>query len=375
MTPTSAVLATVLAMSITAAASMAQAPEGGRRSADTTLATRIRRYEAWRASNHDIDTRIPRIVAETRDSLAAYRQNAAAGESLADPSRIFRTPGAGVIIWDCAVCPEMIVVPAGVFTMGSPEDEPGRGADEGPRKRVSIPAPLAVSRYEITLGEYEVFLRETGRPVQGNCVTDRAKPGTWSPEPKTTLRDPGFPQAPDHPVVCVSWDDAQAYVTWINARTSGSYRLLTEAEWEFAARAGTTATYPWGPDVNDGCLDANITDATIGAMYPSWTTATCDDRALHTAPVGSYRPNGFGLYDMIGNAQEWVQDCATTSYETLPSDGRADDSGDCSRRVVRSSSWGTLPKDNRVANRVRYPGGLVDDSVGIRVARDLLNRN
>jgi len=294
-------------------------------------ATRARRYEAWRARGAD----------------------------------------STVAIWDCALCPEMVIVPAGAFLIGSPEDEPGRGKDEGPRRQITIPRPIAVSRFEITLGEYDAFLRESGHPVQGNCVTDRANHGTWAPDTRTTLRDPAFAQTLDHPVVCVSWDDAQAYVAWLNARTSGGYRLLTEAEWEFAARAGTTDTYPWGPDVSDGCPYANNADASIGARYPTWPVARCDDHALHTAPVGSYLPNRFGLYDMIGNVQEWVEDCATQSYDTLPADGRADDSGDCARRVVRSSSWGTLPKDNRVANRVRYPRGQTDDSVGIRVAKSL----
>jgi formylglycine-generating enzyme len=277
----------------------------------------------------------------------------------------------GSIRWECADCPEMVIVPAGSFTIGSPGDEAGRGKDEGPQRKISIDRPFAVSRYEITLGEYRTFLRETKHPVRGNCVTDRANPGTWAAEPNATLMDPGFAQGEDHPVVCVSWDDARAYVAWLNARTSGGYRLLTEAEWEYAARAGTTAAYPWGPGVSDGCPFANITDASFSRKYPTNTVATCDDYALNTTRVGSYGPNAFGLYDMIGNAQEWVEDCATDSYDTVPPDGRPNLTGDCARRVVRSSSWGTLPKDNRVANRVRYPRDLLDDSVGIRVAKTL----
>jgi formylglycine-generating enzyme required for sulfatase activity len=123
--------------------------------------------------------------------------------------------------------------------------------------------------------------------------------------------------------------------------------------------------------VNGGCGLANITDASFTRKYPQVAVATCDDLALNTTRVGSYGPNAFGLHDTIGNVQEWVEDCATDSYDSMPLDGRANPTGDCARRVVRSSSWGTLPKDTRVANRVRYPRGQTDDSVGIRVAKTL----
>ena len=329
-------LGAALALTAGGTATRAQATPGMRPPANETMDARARRYESWASTNRDPSARLSRVV-----------------------------------LWECATCPEMVIVPSGDFTIGSPTDEPGRGTDEGPQRRMSIERPFAVSRFEITRGEYKVFLRETGHAVRGNCVTDRAKPGTWAPEPNTTLFDPGFEQADDHPVVCVSWDDAKAYVAWLNRRTSGGYRLLTGSEWEFAARAGSTATYPWGPNVSDGCPHANTADSTIGRKYPTWTVAACDDGALHTSPVGAYHPNALGLYDMIGNAQEWVEDCATDSYDSLPPAGHADLTGDCARRVVRSSSWGTQPKDNRVANRVRYPRGQVDDSVGIRVAKTL----
>ncbi len=275
----------------------------------------------------------------------------------------------GARLWECAVCPEMVVAPAGAFTIGSPADEPGRTADEGPQRRVTIPRILAVGLFEVTRGEYETFLRATGHPIGHDCVTDRAHQGTFAPEPHTTLQDPGFPQSDDHPVVCVSWDDAQAYIAWLNARSRGGYRLLSEAEFEYLARAGSTTAYPWGPSADAGCADANVVDATALRKYPDWPGAACDDGALNTARVGSYRPNAFGLYDMIGNAEEWVEDCATSSYADLPADGSATRAGDCTRHMVRSGSWGAVPKDCRVANRIRYPTGQVDDSIGFRVAR------
>lgn len=283
---------------------------------------------------------------------------------------------AGARIWDCAMCPELIVVPAGAFTIGSPAFEPGRGSDEGPQRRIVVGRAFAVGRFEVTRGEYEAFLAATGYPIAGNCITDRVNRGTWVPDPGTTLRDPGYPQTGTHPVACVSWNDARAYVAWLNRLTSGGYRLLTEAEWEYLARAGSTTAYPWGADVNLGCEHMNGSDATLRAVYPSpavlpaGQTATCSDGALNTAPVGAYLPNAFGLHDMLGNVSEWVEDCATENYETMPEDGGAA-RGDCARRMVRGGSWGTYARQLRSAERLRYAPDDRDDSIGIRVARTL----
>lgn len=336
---------------------------------------REKRFAAWRATyTEDV---VDRVVDETRKLVDAYRARVAngAGEAPTAAPTILRTADTGAMLWDCATCPQMVIVPAGSFTIGSPPDEPGRTADEGPQRRILLAYPFAVSRFEITRGEYEAFVRATGRPVLGGCLTDRAKMGEWAPEPNTTLRDPGFEQQDNHPVLCVNWDDAQAYVAWLNAQSGGGYRLLSEAEWEYVARAGTTATFPWGPSADDGCADANLGDATMHDKYArvlsDYPLAACRDGALNTAPVGSYRANAFGLHDLIANTGEWVEDCATMSYDTLPADGSADVGGDCSRRIVRSGSWGSQIKDTRVANRTRYPVSHVDDSIGIRVAKTL----
>jgi len=337
-----------------------------------SAAARAHRFATWHATHTDDAARIRRAIAET-EALAAARRKATPepGDPRAVSPVIFRTSETGAALWDCAMCPEMVIAPAGIFDIGSPDDEPGRGKDEAPRRQITLAYPFAVGRFEVARGEYEAFLKATAHPVRGGCVTDRAHKGEWSPEPNTTLRDPGFKQADNHPVACVNWDDAQAYIAWLNAQTDGGYRLLTEAEWEFVARAGTTTAYPWGADVNTGCSDANGADATLRDKYPDYAAATCRDGALNTAPVGSYRANAFGLYDLIGNMGEWVQDCATLSYENLPTDGSADPSGDCAKHVVRGGSWGTMTKDYRVANRVRYAASAVDDSIGIRVAKTL----
>lgn len=273
----------------------------------------------------------------------------------------------GTVFRDCPNCPEMVVVPAGEFTMGSPSDEPGRGNDEGPQHHVSIPGPFAVGRFEVTRGQYEAFVRATGRSVALGCRTDRPVHGVWALDPTASLRDPAFVQTGEHPVVCVSWDDARAYIGWLNTLSpDAGYRLLSEAEWEYLARAGSTTIYPWGSSLEEGCAWMNGVDRTIVSQYPDWEVAACDDGALKTAPVGSYRPNAFGLYDMIGNVTEWVQNCYSASYETPSADTPA-----CEQRALRGGSWGSVAKWIRVADRFHYPPDDHDDSVGIRVARNL----
>ena len=277
---------------------------------------------------------------------------------------------------DCRECPEMIVIPAGSFTIGAPPDEPGRQADEGPRMKVTMARPFAASRYEITRRQYEAFLSATNHPVSGNCMTDRRKPGTWALDAETNVRDPGFRQSGDHPAACVNWNDAKAYVAWLNAKTGGGYRLLAEAEWEYLARAGSQTAYPWGSSINDGCRYMNGYDQVIlgkkGNLYKDEAVpfAACSDGYLNTSPVGSFAPNGFGIYDLIGNLGEWVEDCATPSYAALQSDG-TNAPGDCSKRMVRGGSWGTQPRQLRSAERIRYKPTDVDDSIGIRVAKDI----
>jgi sulfatase modifying factor 1 len=278
----------------------------------------------------------------------------------------------GTVLRDCDVCPEMIVVPAGTGVFGSPASEPHHRSDEGPVRTVTIAAPLAVSRHEVTRGEYEAFVAATGRPVGGDCITDRATPGTWSVDAATTFRDPGFAQDDRHPVVCVSWDEARAYADWLATRTGRGYRLLAEDEWEYVARAGTTTAYPWGA-APTGCAEANGFDQTARAHYADMDTSgypvfdpmACSDGWLHTAPVGSLAASGFGVHDMIGNVGEWVDGCFTASHDESPV------TGDCSHRIVKGGSWGSLAHILRPADRVRQAATDRDDSIGIRVARPL----
>lgn len=275
----------------------------------------------------------------------------------------------------CDFCPAMVVVPAGTAIVGAAEHDPFKRDDELPELRIAVPAPFEVSRYEVTRGQYEAFVRATGREVGGDCLTDRTQRGNWVIDANTTFRDPGFTQSDTHPVACVSWEEARAYVAWLNSETSGGYRLLTETEWEYVARSGTNENlvYPWGNEADAGCAYANGFDQTTVAAYAGvdrsgyriFDPMRCSDGLLNTAPVGSLRPNAFGIYDIIGNVSEWVEDCYSPTRKAS-----ADET--CAKRVAKGGSWGTLAHNFRIAERLPYAATHRDDSIGIRVARTIL---
>lgn len=275
----------------------------------------------------------------------------------------------GETFQECARCPEMVVVGPGEFIMGAEGGEPGR--PEGPARLIDIRYPFAVGRYEVTFAEYEQFVRATGHPVSGGC---RVWNGEWVYPEVATFRLPGWhrPESRD-PVACVSWLDAKAYVAWLNELTGSRYRLLSEAEWEYLARAGTDTPWPWGEKASDGCQVANIYDET-GALefgFP-WEPEDCNDGHGDPAPVGSYPANPFGLHDMIGNVWEWVEDCYRAPYYHLPVNGRAYQvAGDCERRSVRGGGWITRTSRQRTSFRGRDPEATLFSFFGFRVARDL----
>jgi formylglycine-generating enzyme required for sulfatase activity len=275
---------------------------------------------------------------------------------------------AGQVFKDCADCPEMVVVPAGSFLMGSPESEQGRSKDEGPQHKVSIPRPLAIGRAEVTRAQFARFVADTGHKTEGGCYAWDAK--AFSSRADASWSNPGFAQSDDHPVVCVNWNDAKAYAQWLAKKTGKNYRLLSEAEWEYAARAGQTTARYWGETFDpEGCKYANIHDATA-MKEAGWTSdARCDDKQAYTAPVRSYAANKFGLYDMIGNAWEWTEDCWNDSYSSAPENSDAWSKGECGRRVLRGGSWDGGPDNARSADRVRGGAGSRVVLIGFRLAR------
>lgn len=226
---------------------------------------------------------------------------------------------------DCEACPKMVVVPPGSFVMGSPEWEEGRYGDEGPRHEVTIGYPFAVGIYEVTFAEWDACVSA------GGCV--------YRPD------DQGWGRG-SRPAINASWEDAQAYVEWLSGQTGQEYRLLSEAEWEYAARAGTRTETYWS---DRQCRYANGADLDLalrlrelgGERDPG--VASCLDGYWMPAPVGSFEPNAFGLYDVLGNVLEWTEDCWHEDYTGAPADGSPWTSGDCNARVLRGGSWFYLP--------------------------------
>ncbi|CAG0942313.1 Formylglycine-generating enzyme [Gammaproteobacteria bacterium] len=284
------------------------------------------------------------------------------------------TPRAGSLLQDCAQCPALVVIPPGEFLMGAPGGEEGR--PEGPVHKVHIGKPFALGQVEVTQAQFAAFIGASGHVMAGGCQVWQ---GEWRTPPDADWTNPGYGRAPfdDEPVACVSWNDAQAYVQWLSQRTGRHYRLPSEAEWEYAARAGSTAAYYWvdqGADADSGaCAYANVYDASgARANGFSWAPFGCDDGHAQAAPVGSYLPNAFGLHDMIGNVWEWTADCYQAPYPATLVDGSAVQAaqGSCERRAVRGGSWITRPSRQRVSFRGRDPVDARYSFFGFRVAAD-----
>jgi formylglycine-generating enzyme required for sulfatase activity len=231
---------------------------------------------------------------------------------------------------DCDACPEVVVLSGGLFTMGSPANETGRGRDEGPQREVAV-APFAIGKYEITFQQWDACL------AGGGCNGFSPADGGWG--------------RGNRPVRGVSWEDAQSYLDWLNAQAGGlRYRLASEAEWEYAARAGEAAAYSTGARVT-------ATQATY--------------RARQTTPVGAHEANAFALFDMHGNVGEWVEDCYAPNYQLAPVDGAAVQADDCNRRVFRGGGYADQAPVLRAAARKAGAPAARQPSVGFRVARTL----
>jgi formylglycine-generating enzyme required for sulfatase activity len=283
-----------------------------------------------------------------------------------DPPVLLRVEHAPAELWDAPEAPVMTIIPAGEFTMGSPPGELYADPQET-QHRVSIGYPLAVEKYNVTRGEFAAFVRATGYAASDGGGCNVYVNGGFRKDARADWRSPGFDQSDDDPVVCVNYDDAVAYTKWLTQRTGHNYRLPSEAEFEYAVRAGATTAYSWGPEVGAG--HANCDGCSGGASLK------------RTTPGGAFPPNGFGLYDMSGNVWKWLADCWNRTYEGAPRDGSAWESGNCALRVRRSGSWFNLtapkPGDPREPGRLRAASrfGSIPDlrfsSFGFRVVRDL----
>ena len=261
----------------------------------------------------------------------------------------------------------MVVLPPGRFLMGSPESDAERWSAEreGPVHEVTIARAFAIGRYEITRVQFAQFVAASGYLASGCLHWTGA---AWINDLVLGWRNPGYEQGDDEPVVCVAWRDAQAYVRWLSAKAGREYRLPSEAEWEYAARAGTTTSRHWGDSVDAGCDYANLGDHSMrdGLGMAPWVD--CNDGYVRTAPIGRFRPNAFGLHDMLGNVWEWTADCWHEGYEGAPADGSAWVAGACERRSNRGAAWNSHPRNVRSSNRGSYSPDAYE-SVGFRVAR------
>jgi formylglycine-generating enzyme required for sulfatase activity len=283
--------------------------------------------------------------------LAAYLLLGAQAVPKNDSDRNFK---------ECPECQDMVAIPAGKFLMGSPAHEPGRFDSEGPQHVVTVKA-FALSKYPVTSAEFLAFLNATGyRPQPCNPLLGLG----WRQLHRGLAATPTDVEPPRWPAVCLDWKDAEAFIAWINARARAAhseignrnpYRLPSEAEWEFAARAGTHTARWWGEEIGDGHANCN-------GCGSEW-----DNKLL--APVDAFAPNGFGLVGMLGNAWEWTQDCWNANYAGAPSDGRAWEDHECSKRVLRGGSWGDNPWSVRLGFRGRNAAVYRSDTAGFRVVR------
>jgi formylglycine-generating enzyme required for sulfatase activity len=268
----------------------------------------------------------------------------------------------------------MVVIPAGNFQMGAapgeherfsvPAIEAGRDQPDHP---VTIAKPFALAKFDITRGEFAAFAKATNFKPHPGCQT--VVGNAWQPQPQATWEEPGYAQTDQYPAVCMNQLEIGAYLAWLRRNTGKEYRLPSEAEWEYAARGGTTTAYYWGNDAKDACAYENVGDESYGEKYNITGVLPCRDGFSDIAPTGSFKPNPFGLYDMLGNIFVLTADCWNDTYAGAPSDGSAWTSGDCTRIVARKAAFGNPHAwMYRAANR-EFVGNIVKrNRIGFRVA-------
>lgn len=298
----------------------------------------------------------------------------------------------GATFRDCQDCPEMVVIPSGSFSMGSSAEELKGDPNsdirlqlEGPQRVANI-KQFAAGKFDITRQQWAAFVTATNRVTTGGCrwsgLAGAAGSKPWDPHPDASWKNLGFAQDDNHPVVCVTWSDAQDYIQWLSRKTGANYRLLTEAEWEYAARAGTSTPFPWGTTASHEYANYG-TDTVAGIGF-----ATGRDKWVTTSPVGAFPPNQFGLYDMHGNVLQWVEDCFSDSYAGMPTDGsayktdikleklsgpfsRMNGENSCSFHICRGGDAWDNPVLIRSASRNWGGPGYGSAGLGFRVAKSL----
>jgi formylglycine-generating enzyme required for sulfatase activity len=291
-------------------------------------------------------------IASKANTIEAYRrylQSFPAGRHAASAQSAIEslTLRSGKTFRDCPDCPMMVVIPAGAFWQGSAESSPLAVSLEKPRHRVTIAEPFAVSVFEITMAQWDACVADSG------CDT-RPQDNGWG--------------RGNRPVIMVSWNDAMQYVGWLGKKTGQVYSLPSESQWEYLARAGEESDW-LGGSASAVCDYGNIA---ANETAFEWRHPDCEDGAVaRTTPAGSYQPNAFGVYDVIGNVAEWTLDCMNLSYLEAPSDGGAWSRGMCSSRMTRGGSWFTGTRESRLAARFNLKNGDRNDFTGFRVVRQV----
>jgi len=278
---------------------------------------------------------------------------------------------------DCPNCPEMVVIPAGSFMMGAAPGENERyqvptteTIRDEPQHRVTIAKPFALAKFDVTRAEFAAFAHPTGFAPRPGCMA--VVGNNWVPQPQASWDDPGYPQTDNEPAVCMNMLEINAYLRWLSNTTGKNYRLPSEAEWEYAERAGATTAFYWGDDIKDACAHENVGDEAWGQKYGNSGAIPCNDQFSDIAPVGSFKPNAFGLYDMAGNIFVHVADCWNETYQGAPTDGSAWMTGDCLRHVVRKAAYGNPhPFMFRAASRSPEGDLAKRNRFGFRVALSL----
>jgi formylglycine-generating enzyme required for sulfatase activity len=292
------------------------------------------------------------------NALPALVLAALASGLLPSAAQAATPPAPGKVFKDCKDCPEMVVLPTGTFTMGTPDDEVGREPDEGPMHPVTFARPLAISRFQVLKGEWFAYLKDSGYQMPDG--DDRPGRACKAGVPDYQGSDPRKQYTDRHPAVCMDFAEANAYVAWLSKKTGKQYRLVSESLREYAARGGTSGPFPFPFDEGKEYSIARHAN-TYGAA----------DGYNFTAPAGSFAPNAFGVYDMHGNIYEWTADCYNENYVGAPSDGSAWLTGKCEFKRIRGNDWGEAPVFSRSGNRNALVPGDRGDWIGFRVARDL----
>lgn len=300
--------------------------------------------------------------AKTIDDLSAFTQQ---GRQFVYPDfEIFEDE-----LFSGGRAPLMVALPMGRFQLGSPENEIGHVPNEGPLVDVTMNKQVAISRFEITVSQMALFLERTSYAVPDGCNVYSDK--RWRLRIDGSMRSNGYRQGPDHPATCVDWEMARAYAAWLSEQTGQTFRLPTEAEWEYAARAGTQTPFAFGTNADEGCEYMNGADAFALTLLPELLNVDCDDGAGYTSPVGQYKPNAFGLHDMHGNVWELTIDHWHESHLGAPQNGGQREQRITNKRVIRGGAWISYPLFLRSANRSNIDKKVRRSDVGLRLVREI----